>query len=103
MVSGVAALVLQANPNLTWRDVRAILAGTARKNDPTDGGWSTNNAGYHINDNYGFGVVDASAAVTAAKTWTHLPAEKTYDGPDTDARASTSRTTTRPASATAFR
>ena len=81
VVSGVVALMLQANPNLTWRDVRAILAGTARKNNPTDSGWSTNNAGYHINDNYGFGVVDASAAVTAAKTWTNLPAEKEYQGP----------------------
>ena len=86
MVSGVAALVLQANPNLTWRDVRAILAGTARKNDPTDGGWSTNNAGYHINDNYGFGVVDASAAVTAAKTWIPSSCRKDLRRPDTDAR-----------------
>ena len=33
MVAGVAALMLQANPNLSWRDVRVILAKTARQND----------------------------------------------------------------------
>jgi proprotein convertase subtilisin/kexin type 2 len=80
MVAGVAALVLQANPNLGWRDVRVILAKTARKNDlsaPTE--WALNGAGYHFNPNYGFGVVDASAAVATAATYTaYLPAEKTY-------------------------
>jgi len=32
MVSGVAALILQANPELGWRDVHAILAHSAKKN-----------------------------------------------------------------------
>ncbi len=72
VVSGVAALVVQAEPALTWRDVREILAQTARKNDPTDADWFTNAAGYHINHSYGFGVVDADAAVTAAQGWTPL-------------------------------
>ena len=33
-VAGVVALMLQANPALTWRDVREILRATARKVDP---------------------------------------------------------------------
>ncbi len=82
MVAGVAALVLQANPNLGWRDVRVILAETARKNDPTNTEWSVNGVGLHFNPNYGFGVVDANAAVTLAKTWTNnLATEKTYTTP----------------------
>jgi kexin len=81
MVAGVAALVLQANPNLGWRDVRVILAKTARKNDPLNAEWKTNGAGINYNPNYGFGVVDASRAVTSAMTWTNLPAEKTYATP----------------------
>lgn len=32
-VSGVVALMLEANPNLTWRDVRDILRSTARQID----------------------------------------------------------------------
>jgi subtilisin-like proprotein convertase family protein len=72
LVSGVVALMLQANPGLGWRDVHLILAQTARKNNPADPEWTTNGAAYHINPNYGFGVVDAAAAVAAAQTWTNV-------------------------------
>lgn len=99
MVSGVIALMLQANPNLTWRDVRYILAATA-SNDVTasprtltantspitlalpsgtpgctagtsgcytvETGWTQNAAGFRYHNWYGFGLVDASAAVTMA-------------------------------------
>lgn len=74
-VAGVIALMLQANPNLTYRDVQHILARTARKNDPSDPGWVTNGGGFHVNHNYGFGVVDADAAVELAKNWQPLPAQ----------------------------
>jgi kexin len=79
MVAGVAALMLQANPALGWRDVRVILAKTARQNDPLNAEWASNGAGYHFNPNYGFGVVDAGAAVATALTYrAYLSAEKTY-------------------------
>lgn len=71
MVSGVVALMLNANPELTWRDVRLILAQTARRNDPADPGWTTD-FGLHFNPKYGFGAVDAAAAVTSARTWTSI-------------------------------
>ena len=81
IVSGVAALVRKANPDLTWRDVKLILAGSARKNDPSDSGWATgatkygsSSDTYNYNHQYGFGVVDAKAAVDLAASWTNLPA-----------------------------
>lgn len=104
-VSGVVALMLQANPNLSWRDVQEILAESATENDPTDPGWTGNGFGYtsdgaivpvdssgnyaggtplpagvtvtpfHINNNFGFGEVNAAAAVNLAKTWTPLQPE----------------------------
>ena len=40
MVTGVVALMLAANPKLTWRDVPIILARSARKNDALDVGWT---------------------------------------------------------------
>ena len=80
-VSGVIALMLQAKSSLSWRDVRLILANTARKNNPGDAGWASNAAGYHINHKYGFGMVDASAAVTAAATWTPVVAQVIYTSP----------------------
>jgi len=83
-VSGVAALIRQANPDLTWRDVKLILAESARKNDPSSEGWmdgaTTYGHGsdrYHFNHEYGFGVVDAAAAVDLAKVWINLPPLKT--------------------------
>ncbi|MDR0746502.1 MAG: S8 family serine peptidase [Helicobacteraceae bacterium] len=67
MVSGVVALMLEANPNLTWREVRYILAKTARRNDPSNADWKPNGAGLWVNHNYGFGVVDAGSAVAKAR------------------------------------
>ncbi|SBW81126.1 hypothetical protein PVE_R1G3244 [Pseudomonas veronii 1YdBTEX2] len=80
IVSGIAALMLQANAKLTYRDVQTILALTARKDMGTgtvsgttwsnnrDLGW--NGVGMHFSDDFGFGMVDASAAVRMAETWT---------------------------------
>ena len=72
LASGVIALLLQAYPNLGWRDVREIIARSARKNDSTDSDWVTNGAGLNINHKYGFGTIDANSALTFAKTWTPL-------------------------------
>ncbi len=84
MVAGVAALMLEANPALGWRDVREILAlsarhtGTAvgvpasvRERTPwfVNGATWVNGGGLHVSANYGFGLVDARAAVRLAETW----------------------------------
>jgi subtilisin family serine protease len=84
VVSGSIALILEANPNLTWRDIKHILASTARKVDASqagvtvtlgggdykaDLGWITNAAGYHFHNWYGFGAIDVDAAVTIAKSY----------------------------------
>lgn len=96
MVSGAVALMLEANPELTWREVKWILAKTARQLDasytpPTttlagqtlnlDTGWITNAAGFHFSNAYGFGAVDILSAVREAKLWRssqrHLPSFQT--------------------------
>jgi subtilisin-like proprotein convertase family protein len=73
IAAGVVALMLQANPNLGWRDVQAILLKSARVVDPDDPGWTINPAGFRHNHRYGAGLVDAEAAVALAQTWTNLP------------------------------
>lgn len=83
IVSGVAALVIKANPTLSWRDVKLILAQSARQNDPGNARgsantWQTNLAGHKYNEDYGFGVVDADAAVTLASSWTNVGTFKNY-------------------------
>jgi len=69
LVSGVIALMLEANPNLTWRDVQHILVETAELNDSNDLGWVRNGAGHDVNYKYGFGAIDATAAVSTSQTW----------------------------------
>lgn len=60
--TGVAGLVLSADPTLTAKEVRDILAATATKIDPVYGQWD---AGGH-SDFYGAGLVNAYAAVQLA-------------------------------------
>ena len=77
-VAGAIAVVLEENPDLTWRDVKHILAASARKIDPdiaevraafegtpyvAQHAWRTNAAGYSFHNWYGFGAVDIDAAV----------------------------------------
>ena len=80
MVSGIVALMRQANKNLSWRDVKVILADSAVKTDPDDKGWRQSGMKYgsfsdryYFNHKYGFGLVDAKAAVDLAEEWVNLP------------------------------
>lgn len=72
-VSGVVALMLEANANLGWRDVKTILAlsaetlpvASATQNAATN--W--NGGGLIFSNDVGFGLLDAHAAVRLAETW----------------------------------
>ncbi len=85
-VAGVVALILEAKPNLGWRDVRLILAETARQNDAFDSEWATSAkmppyntiAPYNFHHKYGFGVINAQAAVTRALGWTNVGPELAF-------------------------
>ena len=83
-VAGSIAVLLGVIPALTWRDVKHILASTARKLDSEiaevraafDGtphvaqhAWLTNAAGYDFHNYYGFGAVDLDAAVGMAGSY----------------------------------
>jgi subtilisin family serine protease len=73
LVSGVVALILQANPMLEWQDVARVLATSARQTDLAHPDWTTNAAGHPVNHHYGFGVVDASAGVLLAQATAPTP------------------------------
>jgi subtilisin-like proprotein convertase family protein len=78
VVSGVVALMLEANPNLGYRDVQEILAVSAEKVSNNDSSWKLNgstawNGGaMHYSSTFGYGLVDAKAAVRLAETWKGL-------------------------------
>ena len=84
-VAGALAVLLGVNPDLTWRDVKHILALTSRKIDAgrrevraafngspyvAQHAWQTNAAGYEFHNWYGFGAVDVDAAVAMAAGYT---------------------------------
>ena len=81
--SGAVALLLETQPELTWRDVKHVLAKSARRLDADipsvrvafggtpavlRHGWITNAAGYAFHNWYGFGAIDVDAAVALAAT-----------------------------------
>lgn len=74
-VAGVVALMLEANPTLGYRDVQEILAYSARNPLTSTTGWQENGAddwnggGLQFHHGYGYGLVDAHAAVRLAETW----------------------------------
>jgi len=76
LVSGVCALILEANPNLGWRDVQEILIQSAVKLEASNPGWKTNSAGFDFSNDYGAGLVDADAAINLALGWTNLPEQQ---------------------------
>jgi subtilisin-like proprotein convertase family protein len=81
VVSGVIALMLEANPDLSWRDVQGILATTSRSvEDTRDDTATTNAAGIWHSNLYGFGIVDAYRAVRAAEYWRLLEPERVLVG-----------------------
>jgi subtilisin family serine protease len=75
LVAGIAALVLSANPSLTWSEVRDILCDTAVKIDTGTlaAQWLDNDGDGKVDHShwYGYGRVDARAAVIKA-----CPAER---------------------------
>lgn len=91
VTAGVVALILERNEDLTWRDVKHILAETARPVDekikPQEmtinhqyfvrlPGWITNAAGFRFHNYYGFGIIDAAAAIELADPATYVPLPK---------------------------
>ena len=71
LAAGIFALVLQANPSLTWRDMQHLIVRTARSAAvDRDSLWTANGAGHEFHPKLGFGVLDATAMVNVARNWT---------------------------------
>jgi subtilisin family serine protease len=78
LAAGVMALVLDANPNLTYRDMMHILVNTSDVIDAANPDWQTNGAGRQFSHYYGFGRINAKSAVDAALTWQTVDAHTSF-------------------------
>lgn len=78
-VAGVVALILEAHPGASWLDVQKIVIETAIKTDAGSTSWALNGAGFWVSHSYGFGLIDAYAAVQRAIRMKNDPHEVSMD------------------------
>jgi len=78
MAAGVIALVLEANPSLTWRDVQHITVRNCKKANLRSTDWDVNALGRSFSHSFGYGIMDASGMVDLAQNWTNVPEQEIY-------------------------
>ncbi|XP_031336072.1 furin-like protease 1 isoform X2 [Photinus pyralis] len=73
LAAGICALALEANPNLTWRDMQHIVVRTARPHHLVTSDWQINGVGRNVSHSFGYGLMDAYAMVQLARKWVTVP------------------------------
>ncbi|ORY39097.1 hypothetical protein BCR33DRAFT_682101 [Rhizoclosmatium globosum] len=68
VTAGIIALMLEARPELGWRDLQDIIVRNGDVTDENDSSWSINGAGLKVSHKYGFGKLNADKLVQAAKS-----------------------------------
>jgi proprotein convertase subtilisin/kexin type 7 len=74
LAAGIIALILQERPDLTWRDVKHVIAKGAHPVNTGDGSWHLNKAGFRHSDRYGFGLLKVPGLLLAARSHQNVPA-----------------------------
>uniref|UniRef100_A0A672HPN2 Furin (paired basic amino acid cleaving enzyme) a n=1 Tax=Salarias fasciatus TaxID=181472 RepID=A0A672HPN2_SALFA len=72
LAAGIIALALEANKNLTWRDMQHLVVRTSHPAHLLADDWRTNGVGRKVSHSYGYGLLDASEIVKLAETWTNV-------------------------------
>lgn len=83
--AGIFALVLEARPELTWRDVQHLAINTAIPILMSDSDWQKTATGRWYNHKFGFGNMDAQKIVEAAKTWKLVKPQAWWTSPNVNA------------------
>ncbi|XP_013169800.1 PREDICTED: furin-like protease 1, isoform 1-CRR isoform X2 [Papilio xuthus] len=77
LAAGICALALQANRDLTWRDMQHIVVRTARPERLSlDGNWRVNGVGRNVSHSFGYGLLDAAGMVRLARSWRTVPPQR---------------------------
>jgi subtilisin-like proprotein convertase family protein len=76
MAAGIIALALEANPDLTWRDVQHIIVRTSKPLNLKAPDWMENAMGRMVSHSYGYGLMDAAEMGQAAKRWKTVPKQE---------------------------
>ncbi|XP_034241763.1 furin-like protease 1 isoform X2 [Thrips palmi] len=76
LAAGICALALEANRDLTWRDMQHIVVRTARPANLQSSDWAVNGVGRNVSHSFGYGLMDAHAMVQLARTWKAVPEQR---------------------------
>ncbi|UJR30781.1 hypothetical protein I4U23_018301 [Adineta vaga] len=74
LAAAIYALVLEANPGLTWRDIMHItVLGSRPYAIPSNTEIVRNAAGFNVSNKFGFGLMDAGLMTWYASGWKNVP------------------------------
>ena len=79
MAAAIIALTLEANPDLTWRDVQHIMVRTAKQVNLEAQDWKVNGVHRNVSHSYGYGLMDAQAMVEMARRWISVPPQQSCE------------------------
>ncbi|XP_033231362.1 furin-like protease 2 isoform X2 [Belonocnema kinseyi] len=83
LAAGIAALTLEANPTLTWRDMQYLVVLTSRSSPlEKETGWILNGVKRKVSHKFGYGLMDAGAMVSLAEQWTNVPPQHICKSPE---------------------
>jgi kexin len=72
LAAGVYTLVLEANPDLTWRDMQYLTILSSNSINEQDGDYQDSAMGKKYSHRYGYGRLDAWKIVELAKDWENV-------------------------------
>lgn len=78
LAAGIYALVLQANPELTWRDVQHISVLSSIPVNEDDGDYQVTALGRKYSHRYGYGKIDAYRLAKLAQKWKNVNPQAWY-------------------------
>ncbi|CAG0879561.1 unnamed protein product [Cyprideis torosa] len=76
IAAGIVALTLEANPDLTWRDLQHLVIRTSRKASLRADDWHTNAGGRWVSHFFGYGLLDGWGMVRLARRWQGAPRQE---------------------------
>lgn len=80
LAAGVFSLVLEANPDLTWRDLQYLSILSSQQINE-DGDWQEGSMGKKYSHRYGYGKLDAYSIVNMARSWENVNPQAWYYAP----------------------
>ena len=94
LAAGMIALALEANRNLTWRDVQHLIVETAKPRYLNALDWKTNGVGRRVSHAFGFGMMDAAQFVLKVRSFFFLEASVHFRSPFSGSKVANSSLST---------